>query len=92
MLSRCLSSFLLRLLALVARWLNKPLHHYISFKRDRPFLTLGLTGKSKTRPIGWVVVSFYWLCVHSIGEERTIFFVQDLPSTLSTFDCCKVDG
>lgn len=45
MLNRCLSSILLRLLALVSRWLKKPLHRYVSFKRDRPFLTLGLTGK-----------------------------------------------
>lgn len=45
MLSRCLSSLILRLVVLVARWLKRPLHHYVSFNRRVPFLRVGLTGR-----------------------------------------------
>lgn len=45
MLGRLASSLILRLLAVLARFLNKPLHHFFSIKEDQPFLTFSLTGE-----------------------------------------------
>lgn len=87
MLSWCLSSLILRLVALVARCLKKPLHHYISFKKDRPFLTVGLTGRLGWLKYSWFSVSVWSIikCVHAMEE-----FINSLPQ-LNTSKVLNVD-